>query len=87
MTVCEDPPAKVFGGGEVGIGGEGPPAKLFGESPPEKRCLGGDDVGVVNENGGEACHAEGNVDIGTDDACRRPEKSRENTPKLISCIV
>ena len=37
MIVCEDPPAKVFGGGEVGVDakgdGEGPPAKLFDEGP------------------------------------------------------
>ena len=43
MTVCEDPPAKVFGRGEVGVDaegdGEGPPAKLFGEGPPEKGVL------------------------------------------------
>ena len=42
MTICEDPPTKVFSGGEVGIDaecdGEGPPAKLFGEGPP-KNCV------------------------------------------------
>ena len=40
MTICEDPPAKVFGAGEVGVDaegdGEGPPIKLFGEGPLEK---------------------------------------------------
>jgi hypothetical protein len=43
MTVCEDPPAKVFGGGEVGVDakcdGEGPAAKLFGEGPFEEGVL------------------------------------------------
>ena len=43
MTICEDPPAKVFGRGKVGVDaegdGEGPPAKLFGEGPPEKGVL------------------------------------------------
>jgi len=29
MTICEDPPTKVFGGGEVGVGAEGD-----GEGPP-----------------------------------------------------
>jgi hypothetical protein len=42
-TICEDPRAKVFGGGEVGVDakcdGEGSPAKLFGEGPPEKGVL------------------------------------------------
>ena len=44
MIVCEDLPAKVFDGGEIGVDvegdGEGPPAKLFGEGPPDKkRCF------------------------------------------------
>ena len=43
MTICEDPPAKVFGRGEVGVDaegdGEGPPTKLFGEGPPKKGTL------------------------------------------------
>jgi len=90
MVLCEDPPAKVFGGDEVGVDaegdGEGPPANLFGEGPPEKRCFGGGDVGEVVEDGGEARHAEGDANIGADAACRRLEKSRENSPELISCI-
>ena len=49
MTICEDPLAKVFGGGEVGVDaegvGEGRHAKLFREGPPKKRCFGGGDVG------------------------------------------
>ena len=90
MTICEDPPAKVFGGGEVGVdaegNGEGPPAKLFGEGPPKKRCFGGGDVGEVIEDGGEARHAKGDANVGANVACRRPEKSRENKPELISYI-
>jgi hypothetical protein len=43
MIVCEDPLAKVFGRGEVGVDvecdGEGPAAKLFGEGPFEKGVL------------------------------------------------
>ena len=43
MAVCEDHPAKVFDGGEIGVDaegdGEGPLAKLFGEDPPEKGVL------------------------------------------------
>jgi hypothetical protein len=35
MTVCEDPSAKMFGRGEVGVDaegdGEGPPTKLYGK--------------------------------------------------------
>ena len=37
---------------------EGPPAKLSGESPPEKSCFGGGNVGEVTEDGGEAPHAK-----------------------------
>ena len=89
MTVGEDPLTKVFGGGEVGVDaegvGEGPPAKLFGEGPPAKRCFGGDNVDEVTEDGG-GHHAEGDANVGSDTACRRPEKSRENAPELISCI-
>ena len=39
----EDPPAKVLGGVDIVVDdesiGEGPPAKLFGEGPPEKGVL------------------------------------------------
>ena len=90
MAVCEDPPAKVFDGGEIGVDaegdGEGLLAKLFGKGPPEKRCFGGGDVGEVTEDGGEARHAKGDANVGTDAACQRPEKSRENIPELISYI-
>ena len=90
MTICDDPPTRVFGGGEVGVDakgdGKGPPTKLFGEGPLEKRCFGGGDVGEVAEDGGEACHAEGDANEGTDAACQRPKKSRENAPESISCI-
>ena len=89
MTVGERPPTKVFGRDKVGVDaegdGEGPPAKLFGEGPPAKRCFGGDNVDEVTEDGG-GHHAEGDANVGSDTACRRPEKSRENAPELISCI-
>ena len=81
MTICEDPPAKVFGRGEVGVD-----AKGDGEGPPEKRCFGGGDVGEVTEDGGEARHAKGDANVGADAACRMTEKSSENAPDLISCI-
>ena len=62
MTICDDPPTRVFGGGEVGVDakgdGKGPPAKLFGESPHEKSCFGGGDAGVDNEGVGEAPRAK-----------------------------
>ena len=51
MTVCEDPLAKVFGGGEVGVDaegvGEGRHAKLFREGPPKKGVLVEAMLGVI----------------------------------------
>ena len=77
MTVCEDPPTKVFGGGEIGVDakgdGKGPPTKLFGEGPRKKRCFGegppkkssfgGGNVGEVIEDGGEAHHVKGDANV------------------------
>jgi hypothetical protein len=37
---------------------EGPPTKLFGESPPEKSYFDGGDVGEVTKDGGEAPYAK-----------------------------
>ena len=37
---------------------KGPPAMLFGESPPENYCFGGGDVGKVTEDGCGAPHAK-----------------------------
>jgi hypothetical protein len=85
------PPAKLYGEGEVGVDaegdGEGPLAKLFDEGPHENRCFGRGNVGEVTEDGGEARHAEGDANVGTDAACRRLEKSHENERELISCII
>ena len=51
-----------------------------------KRCFGGGDVGEITEDGGEAHHAGGDVNVSGDAVCRRPKKLRENAPKLIGCI-
>jgi hypothetical protein len=37
---------------------EGPPAKLFGEGPPERSYFGGGDIGEVTEDGSKAPHAK-----------------------------
>ena len=51
--LVKGPPAKLFGGGEVGADAEG-----VGEGPPRKSCFGRGDVGEVTEDGGEAPHAK-----------------------------
>ena len=71
MTICEDPPAKVFGRGEVGVDakgdGNGPPAKFFGEGVLKKGALV-EAMLVKSLKMVVTPVGKGNADVGTDAA-------------------